>query len=141
MAKTIRDVMTRNPVTLPDSDSCASAAKAMQQKDIGDVLVLRKDGSACGIVTDRDIVVRAIAQGRDPGRTRLDDVCSHALVSCKEDDSIDDAVELMRKNAVRRLPVLDANGSPVGVVSLGDLARERDPDSVLGKVSTAPPNN
>lgn len=138
MARMIRDVMTSKPRMLASSATLAEAARIMRQEDIGDVLV-EENGNPCGIVTDRDLVVRGIAAGKDPDETPLKEVCSMKLVSVKPDDSVDEAVRLMRERSVRRIPVME-NGKTVGIVSLGDLAIERDQRSVLGQVSAAPPS-
>jgi CBS domain-containing protein len=138
MARMIRDVMTTQPRTLSSSATLAEAARVMRRDDIGDVLV-EENGKLCGIVTDRDIVVRGVATGRDPNETPLSEVCTKEVVALRPEDSLDEAVRLMRDRAVRRLPVAE-NGKPVGIVSLGDLAVERDERSVLGQVSAAPPN-
>jgi CBS domain-containing protein len=139
MPQAVRDVMTPAPVALAASTPLVDAAKQMKQHDIGDVLVTT-DGSLCGIVTDRDIVVRGLAEGRDPTSTSIDEICSHDLVSVSPDDSVSDAAEMMRHNAVRRLPVVEA-GQAVGMVSIGDLAIEVDADSALADISSAPPNH
>jgi len=96
-------------------------------------------GTVCGLVTDRDIIVRAIADGRDPRITKLRDICSGDLVTVQPGDHIDTAVQLMRHHALRRLPVVDA-GMAVGIVSIGDIAAQRDPESELARISGAPPN-
>ena len=139
MARTLNDLMTPDPVTLPSTATLTEAAKQMAQKDIGDVVVLDGD-SVCGVVTDRDIVVRALAEGKDPGSCTLADVCSRDLVSLSPGDSAEQAVELMRTHSVRRIPIID-NGTAVGIVSIGDLAQERDPQSALADISAAPPKN
>lgn len=137
MSHTVAKVMTANPVMLSKSSSIAEAARQMRDLGVGDILVM--DGEEmCGIVTDRDIVVRAVAQGL-PSAANLGDICSHDLATLEATDTIDDAIALMREFHVRRLPVLE-NNEPIGIVSLGDLALERDPHSVLGEVSSAPPN-
>lgn len=138
MATTIRDVMTTRLTTLPKTSSVLEAARAMRQNDIGDVVVL-DNGHIHGILTDRDIVIRAVAEGRDPSSTKLAEISSHDLTTVAPTDSIDTAVQLMRQKAIRRLPVVE-NGKPVGIVSIGDLARERDPQSALGDISSAAPN-
>ncbi len=138
MAQSIREVMTPDPVTLPASSPLNEAARQMKQRDIGDVIVL-EDSSVCGVVTDRDIVVRALAEDRDPKATKLADICSRDLVTLTPTDSVEDAVRLMREHTLRRLPIVDG-GKPVGIVSLGDLAVERDPDSTLADISAAPAN-
>lgn len=111
----------------------------MRAASVGAVLVAA-DGKLAGIVTDRDITVRVVAQGRDPSTTPLADVCSCELTTLSPDDDVDRAIEVMRSKAVRRLPVVDSTNQPLGIVSLGDLALERDPSSVLGRISGAPPN-
>jgi CBS domain-containing protein len=111
----------------------------MRDNDIGDVLVVR-NGKLHGIVTDRDLVVRVVAAGLDPERTNLDDICSAQVVVLAPDDSVNDAIHLMREHALRRLPVVGDDGKPLGIVSMGDLAVLRDPESALADVSAAPPN-
>ena len=138
MAKSIRDAMTTMPASLPANSTVADAAQQMRDLDIGDVLVVQ-GGMLAGIVTDRDLVVRAIAEGRDATST-LGDIVSSQVVCITPTDSADDAIRLMRDRALRRVPVVE-NGRPVGIVSLGDLAGERDPGSLLGEISTAPPNH
>jgi CBS domain-containing protein len=138
MAQQIRELMTPNPVALPGTASVHEAAQAMRDADIGDVIVI-ENNRVCGIITDRDIVVRTLAEARDPATTTLADICSHPLLSVSPTDSVAHAVRLMRTHALRRLPVVEG-GQPVGIVSLGDLAVERDPGSALGEISAAPPN-
>src|SRR4029453_16823296 len=84
-----------------------------------------------------DIVVRTVAEAQDPATTTLADICSHAVVTVTPTESVEEAVRLMRTHAIRRVPVVDG-GQPVGIVSLGDLAVGRDPDSALGEMSSAP---
>ena len=139
MADTISTVMTSQPHCCDAGATLVDAAKLMDQHDIGDVLVT-KGGELCGIVTDRDIAVRAVAQGKDPSSTTLGEIASGEVVSLSPDDSVDDAISTMRDRAIRRVPVVEG-GKPVGVVSLGDLAEERDRQSVLAEISAAPSNN
>lgn len=136
MAKRVREVMTNDPVTLSSDSTLSDAAREMREADIGSVIVL-EDGSICGIVTDRDIVVRAIAQGLDPEGTTLSEVCTREPVTLSPEQEVDEAVSLMRERGIRRLPVEEA-GRPVGMVSLGDLAIDRDKRSVLGQISSQP---
>jgi len=138
MAQTVRDVMTTNLVTCPSSAPLKDAAGYMRDRDIGDVLVV-DDGSICGIVTDRDIVVRCVAEGGDVRDATVGDVCTADLTTVSADTTIEDAARLMRDNALRRLPVVDG-GKPVGIVTLGDLAVQADPSSALGGISAARPN-
>lgn len=134
----IRDVMTKDPQILPASASLVDAAKVMRDEDIGPVIVVEND-RVVGIVTDRDIVVRAVAEDRSPSATTVGDVASRDLTTVSPGDAVEDAVRLMREGAVRRLPVVEG-GKPVGIVALGDLAVQRDPDSALADISAAEPN-
>jgi CBS domain-containing protein len=138
MAQYLRDIMTQRPVTVQASDTVVAAARSMRDGNIGDVVVVDND-QIQGILTDRDIVVRALAEGRDPGRTTVGEICSRELTTLSPNDAIGDAEKVMRERAIRRLPVVEG-GRPVGIVSLGDLAVERSPDSTLGGISAAPPN-
>jgi CBS domain-containing protein len=138
-APTIRDIMTGDPITLEASATILEAAQAMRDADIGDVIVLR-DGEVAGILTDRDIVVRAVAEEQDLASMTVWDVCTQEVHTVSPDDTIEDALDLMREHAIRRLPVVD-DGRAVGAVSLGDLAGYRDPRSALGQISEAAPNN
>lgn len=139
MAERVREVMTPNPVTLHDRTSLLDAAQAMRQHNIGDVIVVTEAGEVCGIVTDRDITIRAVADERDPRSTMLGEICSQEVVTVGPEGSIDEAVDLMRSRALRRLPVIEG-GKPVGVVSIGDLAQDRDRKSALADISAAPAN-
>jgi CBS domain-containing protein len=137
--QTLRDLMTNEPVVLDASATVSDAAKAMKAHDIGDVLV-RRDGKLCGIVTDRDLVVRAFAQ--DPegaARKPLGEICTTEVTALDADADVDEAIRLMREKAVRRIPIV-AGDRPLGIISLGDLAIERDRRSTLGEISAAPPS-
>ncbi len=136
----IREVMSGDPVTMAMSSSVVEAAQAMSRSDIGDVLVVNDAGELHGILTDRDITVRVVAEQMDPTGTTVGDVCTTGLQTLSPEDSVGDAIQLMTDSAVRRLPIVE-NGKPVGVVSIGDLAATHDEDSALADISTAPPNN
>ena len=135
----IRDVMTPEPVSVATNTTLEQAARHMRDAGIGNVIVLEGE-QITGILTDRDIVVRAVAEGWDPTQTPVGDVASRELTTISPDETVDAAVALMRERSIRRLPVVES-GRPVGIVSLGDLALERDPDSCLGEISAAPPND
>ena len=139
MTQKLREVMTPDPVTVLKSAPVTEAAQAMKERDIGDVIV-RDDGRICGIVTDRDIVVRVLAEGRDPNSTTVGEVASDQPVTLSPDADVSEAVNVMREKALRRLPVTE-DGRPVGIVSLGDLAIEEDPNSALADISEAAPND
>ena len=130
--------MTRDPRTVDASDTVVDAARVMRDSDIGDVVVI-EDGNVTGIVTDRDIVVRGVAEGRDPDSTAVSEVCTTGVETIEPSASVDDALGLMREKDIRRLPVTK-NGRPVGIISLGDLAVEREPDSTLADISAASPD-
>jgi CBS domain-containing protein len=136
MPETVQQVMTRDPVCFGANTPFCEAAEAMREQDIGDVIVT-KDGAVCGIVTDRDIVVRGIAAGLDPMTTPLGEICSRTLVTIAPDDPVERAIDLMRQKAIRRLPVCDGD-EIVGIVTLGDLAVDREPQTVLANITEAP---
>jgi CBS domain-containing protein len=137
-AQCIREVMTADPVTMAATETVADATRKMRDGNIDDVIVL-DNGQVCGIVTDRDVVVRGIAEGRDPAHTSLAEICSRGLTTIPPSVSVVVAMRLMKAKALRRLPVVE-DARPVGIVSLGDLAVKHDPHSVLGEISAAPPN-
>jgi CBS domain-containing protein len=138
MAQQIREVMTKDPKVLDIHSSLADAARLMRDNDIGFVVV--RDGDrVCGVVTDRDLVIRGLAEGAAPANTTLASVYSDDIVQLSADDSVEKAITLMSNKAIRRIPVME-DGEIVGVVSLGDLAVERDPKSALGQISAAPAN-
>jgi CBS domain-containing protein len=139
MAQTVQEVMTHDPVTVEGSQSLVEVAGLMRDHDTGAIIVTGAGGKVSGIVTDRDIVVRAIADGRDPSATTAGDVQSANTVVLNPQDRLETAAETMRRHDVRRLPVVDGD-RPIGVVSLGDLAIERDEDSALADISAAAPN-
>jgi CBS domain-containing protein len=136
--ESVRDVMTPLPRVLDTSASVMDAAELMRDSDIGDVIVL-EDRQLYGILTDRDIVVRVLAEGSDPATVRVGQVCSRELTTIPPTASVGDAVRLIREKAIRRLPVVE-EGEVVGIVSMGDIAVARDRKSALGDVSAAPPN-
>lgn len=139
-ANTVSEVMTKNPLTLPETASLAQAARAMRDSHIGVVLVNDSSDKLSGLVTDRDIVVRAIADGQDPNQIPVSRILSKPEFKLTPDAPIDRAVKMMSEANIRRIPVVE-NDRCVGIVSLGDLAVARDPKSALGQISSAPSNN
>jgi CBS domain-containing protein len=133
----VRDVMTAEPIVLQQDQSIADAAQAMRDASVGAVLVVDGD-KLCGLVTDRDIVVRAVAESALPD-SPVGQVVSPDLVAVDADDETIDAARVMQDHAVRRLPVLD-DGRIVGIVSIGDLAVSLGEDSALAQISAADPN-
>lgn len=139
MAETIKEVMTADPITIQGTSTVEEAAQLMKTEDIGDVMVVDKDDKLTGILTDRDIVIRGAAGGADLKTVKVKEIVSKELKTVGPNSSIDDAVALMRSEAVRRLPVVE-NGKLLGIVTLGDLAVERDPNSALAEISAASPD-
>jgi CBS domain-containing protein len=139
MGQSIREVMTADPRTVRSDATLQEAAREMKGGDIGAVLV-EDNGSVAGILTDRDIVVRAIAEGRDPASTKVADVATRDVKTLTPDSSVEDAIRIVREQNVRRIPVVQ-DGRPAGIVSIGDLAIERDSDSALADISSEPANN
>ena len=130
--------MTRDPRTVNADDPVIDAARIMRDSDIGDAVVM-DGGQVTGIVTDRDIVVRSVAEGIDAESASVSEVCTTGVETIEPEASVDDALSLMREKDIRRLPVAK-NGRPVGIISLGDLAVEREPDSTLADISAASPD-
>lgn len=123
-----------------ESETLTNAAKAMRDGDMGDIIVLDDTSARLkGIVTDRDMVVRAIAEKMDPERTTLAAICTEEVVCVAPGDPADKAARYMRDRAIRRLPVVE-DERVVGVISIGDLALELDQRSALAEISAAPAN-
>lgn len=138
-ATTVREIMTKNVINMQVSTTLEEAARAMREQDIGNVVVA-EDERLVGLVTDRDIVIRAVADGMDPTTTTLGSVASRDIIAIQPDDTAQAAALLMREQAIRRVLVVDDQGL-CGILSIGDLATEIDPDSVLGGISGAAPNS
>ena len=137
MGATVRDVMTPGPIGVDYWQSIGEAARTMRDWGVGAVLVLR-NGSLYGLVTDHDLVIRAVAEARAPDEP-VGPLSSGNLVGVDANADADEAARLMREHAVRRLPVI-ANRQVAGIVSLGDLALRDDPASVLAELSLATAN-
>jgi CBS domain-containing protein len=133
--------MSPATVAVEPMTTVTRAARLMREENVGDVLVTY-DCDLFGLLTDRDIVLRSVAAGRDPDDTTVGSVCTPPpVVTLAPEDSTEHAVDLMRHHAVRRLPVVEHGGVPVGVVSLGDLAGTEDPHSALADISKAAPGH
>jgi CBS domain-containing protein len=139
MVQKVHEVMTRAPVTVDRQANLADAARLMRDRDIGDLIVM-DDDRLHGLLTDRDIVVRAAADAKDMKSTMVGEVCSRDIADIAANDDADQAVMLMRAKAVRRVPVTDG-GKLVGVLALSDMAVERDSGSALAGISAAQPNH
>jgi CBS domain-containing protein len=137
--RTVREVMSMPVASVRPDASLREAATLMRRDQIGDVLVADANESVTGIVTDRDLVIRAMAEDRDPSTTVVGDVMSPIEATITPDATVSEALALMRRHDVRRLPVLEG-GSIVGVVSLGDLSQTGEAGPALADISTAPAN-
>jgi CBS domain-containing protein len=122
MAKSVRDVMTPGVRTVSGSQSLSDAAEVMRGEDVGSVPVV-EEGRLAGIITDRDIVTRAVAERRDPQTVKVDEVASRELVTVEPDQDLDEALALMARHQVRRLPVVE-EGRLVGMLAQADVALE-----------------
>jgi CBS domain-containing protein len=129
MERTIRDLMTEGPRTATPDDDVATAARRMRDEDAGALPVVEGE-RLVGMLTDRDVVVRVVAEGRDPTATRVGEVASRRLVTVDPQQDADEALRLMAQHQVRRLPVVEEDGKLVGMVAQADMARESDPTSV-----------
>lgn len=138
MTRKVRDIMSAAPACMAATESVSAAARAMKERGIGTVLVV-SGGRLGGLVTGRDITIRVLAENRDPLTTRLGDICTGELALLSPDDDVQHAARLVRERAVRRLPVI-ADGIPVGVVSISDLALDRDERSALSEISATAPD-
>ena len=140
----VRDVMTPNPECVSERDSIRDVARIMKEQDTGVVPVV--DGKRIiGLITDRDIVVRGIAEGRDVSSVKVNELMSKSIRSVKEDTPLTEVLDLMSSAEIRRVPVVNGNDELVGIVSLGDIATNSNQDGKIGKtvenISEAPPNN
>ena len=137
MDKQVRDIMTPDPVGVYYDQTITETARLMRDAGVGAVLVVSGE-SLSGVVTDRDLVIRALAEGAGPD-TPVGPLCSPKLVGVNAGADLAEAERLIREHAIRRLPVID-NGQIVGIVSIGDLAVTEDGDTPLAAVSKAQPN-
>jgi len=122
MAERIRDVMTGSPRTIDSAGSAVDAARLMRDEDVGLIPIVESD-RLVGTVTDRDIAVRLVAEGKSPESTRVADIASRELVTIDPDQDVDEAMRLMSKHQVRRLPVVEEDGKLVGIVAQADIAK------------------
>jgi CBS domain-containing protein len=132
MAKTIREVMTSKLCSIDTDKSIAYAAKMMRDEDVGIAPIVEGD-RLVGVLTDRDIAVRVVAEGRDPEQVKVTEVASRDVVTLDPQQDLDEAFRLMARHQVRRLPVVEEDGRLVGVVAQADVAQEGD-DRQTGEV-------
>jgi CBS domain-containing protein len=132
MGQSIKDVMTSNPCSIDADKSVAYAAKMLRDEDVGAAPIVEGD-KLIGMLTDRDIAIRVVAEGRDPDQVTVRDVASKQVVTIDPQQELDEALRIMAKHQVRRLPVVEEDGKLVGVVAQADVAREGD-DKQTGKL-------
>jgi len=132
MGKQIRELMTPNPRTVSADSPVVEAARVMRDEDVGIAPIVEGE-RLIGTITDRDITIRVVAEGKDPQSTNVRDVASTQLVTIDPQQDLDEAVRLMAQHQVRRLPVVEEDGKLVGVVAQADIAREGQ-DSKTGQV-------
>ncbi len=127
MATNIRDLMTSNPSTIGSDGTIADAARLMRDEDAGIIPIVDGD-RLVGMITDRDITVRVVAEGRDPQSTTVGEIASRDLVTIDPQQDLDEALRLMAQHQVRRLPVVEEDGRLVGILAQADVAREASPE-------------
>jgi CBS domain-containing protein len=140
MGKTAREVMTGGAECIGENDTLLDAAKRLAELNVGAMPICGDDDRLKGMLTDRDIVVKALAQGKDPGSTRAGELAEGKPVTIGADDSVEEALHTMAKHKVRRLPVIDGH-QLIGIVSQADLARNVDEEEVgelVEAISAAP---
>jgi CBS domain-containing protein len=140
MGKTARDVMTGGAECVQENDTIADAAKRLAELDVGAMPICGEDNRLKGMLTDRDIAVKVVAQGKDPSSTRVGELAQGKPVTIGADDSVDEALQTMRDHKVRRLPVIDGHDL-IGIVSQADLAKNVDEEKVgdlVEAISAAP---
>jgi len=140
----VRDVMTKNPQCVSQDDSLRDVARIMKEEDTGVVPVV--DGrKIVGLITDRDIVVRCVAEGKDPSNARVNEVMTKSVRKVKEDATVGEVLTMMKSSEIRRVPVVNGSDEIVGIVSIGDIAGESNQEGRVGAaiqdISQAPPNN
>jgi len=135
------EVMTRDPACCLPGDTVDRAAQLMEAEDVGPVPVVEDQGTKklVGIVTDRDLAIKIVAQGRDARSTKVEEVMTRDPVTCRPDDDLQQALDAMGQHQVRRIPVVDDNGSIVGIIAQADVAtRTEEPEKtedVVEKIS------
>jgi CBS domain-containing protein len=130
MAKSVQDVMTSGCECIGEKDSILDAAKRLSELDVGSMPICGEDNKLKGMLTDRDIVVKVLAEGRDPAETTAGDLAEGVPVTIGPDESVNDALNAMAENKVRRLPVLDDKKDLVGILSQADAARHANEEKV-----------
>lgn len=130
------EIMTRNPECCLPTDSVMTAAQLMKSEDVGPIPIVedKEDRKLAGIVTDRDLAIKVVAEARDPKTTQIEEVMSEGLVTCRENDDVQSVLELMEDNQLRRIPVVDNNEHLIGIIAQADVATRLGSNRAAGKV-------
>ena len=133
---TCNEIMTSNPECCLPSDSVVKAAKMMKSRDVGPIpIVTDKDSrKLAGILTDRDLAIKVVAEARDPTATQIEEVISQDVVTCKKDDDVNEVLKLMERHQVRRIPVVDNGDHLLGIIAQADVATRLGRAQATGKV-------
>lgn len=131
-----REIMTPNPEYVLSSDTVLKAAQLMKSEDVGPILIVddQEGKKLAGIITDRDVAIKVVAEARDPGTTLVNDVMTGDLVTCNENTDVREALKLMQKNQIRRIPVVDNSDRLLGIISQADVATRLGDDRATGQV-------
>jgi len=133
---TLREIMTKDPVTVRADDSAQKAAGLMKDNHVGPIPVLDQERKLIGMVTDRDLAIKIVAEGK-PADTKVSDVMSRDLFTCGPDDNVKEAIRTMETHQVRRVPVVDDQGHLLGIVAQADLAtKTQKPERVAKTVES-----
>jgi CBS domain-containing protein len=129
----VSEIMTTDSELIDSTSTLQDAARKMKSLNVG-FLPVQEGTRLIGLLTDRDIVVRGLAEGRDPARAQVKDVFSSEIVYCFDDDDVEEAAKLMEDNQIRRLVVVDHDQTPVGILSIGDIAVKSGQEELAGQI-------
>ena len=130
------EIMTKDPECCVPTDSAMTAAQLMKSEDVGPIPIVedKEARKLTGIVTDRDLAIKVVAEARDPKTTLIEEVMSEGLVTCRENDDVQSVLQLMEQNQLRRIPVVDKNDHLKGIIAQADVATRLRSASAAGKV-------
>ena len=128
----VKDIMTPNPVSVTPDTRIQDAARMMKQHNVGIIPVVEREGSTqlVGVITDRDIAVRCVAEGHDSSKCPVSEAMSGDVQTARADDDVDNIMQLMGREQVRRIPIVDERGGLVGIVAQADIVREADDEDM-----------
>ena len=133
---TLKEIMTKDPITVHPDDSAQKAASLMKDSHVGPIPVLDQESKLIGLITDRDLAIKVVAEGR-PADTKVSDVMSRNLFTCGPNDNVKEAIKIMETHQVRRVPIVDDEGHLLGIVAQADIAtRTRKPARVAEAVES-----